>query len=97
MELDELIDAICAVLPRGHGRGGHRRGEDGASAGAALELLYRAGKSSPGEIARALEIDVGTVKTRIFRGRKKLCVLLSENGNFFRAGASNGSEGGDQA
>ena len=57
MELDELIDAICAVLPRGHGRGGHRRGEDGASVGAALELLYRAGESSPGEIARALDVS----------------------------------------
>ncbi len=57
MELDELIDAITAMLPRGHCRGGRRRGEDGASAGAALELLYRAGETSPGEIARALDVS----------------------------------------
>ncbi len=57
MDLDELIDAICAMLPRGHGCGGHRRGENGASAGAALELLYRAGETSPGELARALDVS----------------------------------------
>ena len=60
-------------------------------------LLREIGGLSYDEIARTLEIDVGTVKTRIFRGRKKLCVLLSQNGNFFRAGASKSSEGGDQA
>lgn len=60
-------------------------------------LLREIAGLSYDEIARALEIDVGTVKTRIFRGRKKLCVLLSENGNFFRAGASKSPEGGDQA
>lgn len=57
METDELIDAICALLPRGHGRGGRRRGEDGASAGAALELLRCAGETSPGELARALHVS----------------------------------------
>ena len=60
-------------------------------------LLREIAGLSYDEIARALEIDVGTVKTRIFRGRKKLCVLLAQNGNFFRAGASKSSEGGDQA
>ena len=35
------------------------------------------------EIARALELDVGTVKSRISRGRKKLRVFLLERGNFF--------------
>ena len=60
-------------------------------------LLRELGGLSYDEIARTLEIDVGTVKSRIFRGRKKLCVLLAQNGNFFRFAASNSSEGGDQA
>lgn len=60
-------------------------------------LLRELGGLSYDEIARTLEIDVGTVKSRIFRGRKKLCVLLAQNGNFFRFAASNSSEEGDQA
>ncbi len=56
MESDELIDAICALLPRG--RGGHRRrGADGAAAAAAMELLYREGELSPGELARVLDVS----------------------------------------
>lgn len=35
------------------------------------------------EIAQALELDVGTVKSRISRGRKKLRSFLLEQGNFF--------------
>lgn len=35
------------------------------------------------EIAQALEVDVGTVKSRISRGRKKLRSFLLERGNFF--------------
>ncbi|MCI2058511.1 MAG: sigma-70 family RNA polymerase sigma factor [Oscillibacter sp.] len=37
------------------------------------------------EIARILELDLGTVKSRISRGRKQLRRYLSENGNFFAA------------
>ena len=33
------------------------------------------------EIAAALDIEVGTVKSRIFRGRKKLCDYLIKDGN----------------
>ena len=36
---------------------------------------------SYGEIADALDIETGTVKSRISRGREKLCSLLSEYGN----------------
>lgn len=35
------------------------------------------------EIAQALALDVGTVKSRISRGRKKLRSFLLEQGNFF--------------
>ena len=34
------------------------------------------------EIALALSLEEGTVKSRIFRARKKLCSILSNDGNF---------------
>ena len=46
------------------------------------------------EIAEILELDPGTVKTRIFRARKKLCVILGKDGNFSDGGPSNTSKGG---
>lgn len=59
--------------------------------------LRELGGLSYDEIAAALELDLNTVKSRIFRARKKLCAVLAGSGNFFRAGASNGTEGGDRA
>lgn len=46
------------------------------------------------EIAEALELDPGTVKTRIFRARKKLCAILCKDGNFFEKNPSDTSKGG---
>ena len=46
------------------------------------------------EIGRALNLDVGTVKSRIFRARKKLCAILTADGNFFGFSSSNQKEGG---
>ena len=60
-------------------------------------LLRTVAELSYEEIAATLGIDLGTVKSRIFRARKKLCVLISEPGNFFPNGASKNSEGGAQA
>lgn len=40
------------------------------------------------EISDTLDIDVGTVKSRINRGRKKLCAFLVAHGNFFSAAPS---------
>jgi len=34
------------------------------------------------EIAEALSLEVGTVKSRIFRARKRLCAILVADGNF---------------
>ena len=47
------------------------------------------------EIAEALSLDVGTVKSRISRGRKQLRKFLVESGNFFAPPASkeSGKEG----
>ena len=40
------------------------------------------------EISKTLGLDLGTVKSRISRGRRCLCGYLSDNGNFFAAQAS---------
>ena len=41
------------------------------------------------EIGEALELELGTVKSRIFRARAKLANLLAERGTFARPAASN--------
>ena len=46
------------------------------------------------EISRALSLDIGTVKTRIYRARKKLCALLAKDGNFSDVLPSDSSRGG---
>lgn len=44
------------------------------------------------EIAQICSIDLGTVKSRINRGRKRLRKILPESGNFSAAGASKKTE-----
>ncbi len=46
------------------------------------------------EIAKALNLEEGTVKSRIFRARKKLCDFLLREGNIPVPGASNSTKGG---
>ena len=47
------------------------------------------------EIAEALNIEVGTVKSRIFRGRKKLCDYLIKDGNIPDFASSGKTRGGE--
>lgn len=47
-----------------------------------------------GEIASSLELEEGTVKSRIARAREKLRQKLVETGNFFAPGKSNKQKGG---
>ena len=47
------------------------------------------------EIADALNIEVGTVKSRIFRGRKKLCEYLIKDGNIPEFASSGKTRGGE--
>jgi len=61
----------------------------------AIELREIGGMSYE-EISAALRIDMGTVKSRIFRGRKKLCEILSEDGNFSEKFSSKHRKGGEQ-
>lgn len=46
------------------------------------------------EISEAEGLDIGTVKSRIFRARRKLCEILSRGGNFCAHRASNKAKGG---
>ena len=46
------------------------------------------------EIAETLSLEVGTVKSRIFRARKKLCAFLVSDGNIPDCLASSNSRGG---
>jgi len=55
-------------------------------------LLRVVAEQSYDDIAESLQLDIGTVKSRIFRARKKLCALL--DGNFSDARSSKKSEGG---
>ena len=58
-------------------------------------LLRELGGQRYDEIAQTLDLDIGTVKSRIFRARKKLCALLE--GNFSDGFASKEGKGGVQA
>ncbi len=55
------------------------------------------GGMSYAEIGAALSLEEGTVKSRIFRARKKLCAFLLESGNLPEAFASNVTKGGGKA
>ena len=59
-------------------------------------VLREVGGMSYVEISSALKIDLGTVKSRIFRARKKLCEILSEDGNFLDYSPSKHRKGGEQ-
>lgn len=60
-------------------------------------LLREIGGLSYEEIGRALNLEEGTVKSRIFRARRKLCAHLLSTGNIPATQASNAVKGGAKA
>ena len=55
-------------------------------------VLREVHQLSYGEIASALRLDIGTVKSRINRGRRQLRNFLSQHGNFFGSSTSKQAE-----
>lgn len=84
-----------AQLERTLTRESVRRGLDSLSPQYREILLLREINGlSYDEIGEALGIEPGTVKSRIFRARKKLCDFLVSEGNIPGFGASNAPKGG---
>ena len=63
----------------------------------AILLLREIRGLSYEEIGRALSLESGTVKSRIFRARRKLCEFLSGDGNISLPSSSTRTGGGDEA
>ena len=84
------------LLERSLTRDAVRRGLDSLPEDYRQILLLREIQGlSYDEISLALDIEVGTVKSRIFRARKKLCAFLIKDGNIPEFTSSNKSGGGD--
>jgi len=59
----------------------------------AILLLREIDGLSYEEIAEALSLEEGTVKSRLFRARKRLCAILTEDGNFSQGLSSKKAKG----
>lgn len=85
------------LLERGITRESVRRGLDSLSPEYRQILLLREIQGmSYEEIGQTLSLEVGTVKSRIFRARKKLCAFLINDGNIPEFVSSVNSEGGER-
>ena len=85
------------LMERGLTRDAVRRGLDTLPPDYRQILLLREIQGlSYDEIASALEIEVGTVKSRIFRARKRLCAFLMEDGNIPDFTSSGKMKGGER-
>ena len=56
--------------------------------------LRELGGLSYDEIAETFDIDIGAVKSRLYRARKKLCLFLAAGGNISAAAPSKETKGG---
>jgi RNA polymerase sigma-70 factor (ECF subfamily) len=85
------------LMERGLTRDAVRRGLDTLPPDYRQILLLREIQGlSYDEIAAVLEIEVGTVKSRIFRARKRLCAFLLEDGNIPDFASSGRMKGGEK-
>lgn len=84
------------LLERSLTRDSVRRGLDSLAPDYRQILLLREIQGlSYDEISQALNLEVGTVKSRIFRARKKLCAFLIADGNKPEFSASSKLGGGE--
>ena len=85
------------LLERGLTRDAVRRGLNALSSEYRQILLLREIQGlSYEEIADVLTLEVGTVKSRIFRARKRLCAFLLEDGNIPDFVPSGNMKGGEK-
>ena len=97
MDIADESQSPEQLLERGLTRDAVRRGLKSLSPEYRQILLLREIQGlSYEEIAEALALEVGTVKSRIFRARKRLCAFLLEDGNISEFSASGKMEGGER-
>ncbi len=99
VELDVADDSQSPerLLERGLTRDAVRRGLKALSPEYRQILLLREIQGlSYEEIADVLSLEVGTVKSRIFRARKRLCAFLIEDGNIPDFVPSGNMKGGEK-
>ena len=98
MDIADESQSPEVLLERGLTRDAVRRGLNALNEEYRQILLLREIQGlSYEEIASVLTLEVGTVKSRIFRARKKLCAFLIEDGNIPEFTASVRVEGGEKS
>ena len=99
MQLDIADESASPemLLERGLTRDAVRRGLNALPPDYKQILLLREIQGlSYDEISDVLDLEVGTVKSRIFRARKRLCAFLMEDGNIPESSASGKMAGGEK-
>ena len=92
----DRADHFELLLDRKLTRDSVRRGLDSLPPDYRQILLLREIQGlSYDEIAQALSLEVGTVKSRIFRARKRLCTFLIDDGNISDFSSSGKMKGGE--
>ncbi len=97
IDIPDLSQSPEELLERQLTREAVRRGLDSLPPAQRQILLLREIQGlSYEEISAALDIDEGTVKSRIFRARKKLCAFLVSDGNIPGSVSSSRQRGGER-
>ena len=97
MDVADESQSPEVLLERGLTRDAVRRGLNALPPDYRQILLLREIQGlSYEEISDVLSLEVGTVKSRIFRARKRLCAFLLEDGNIPEFSASGKMEGGEK-
>ncbi len=97
MDIPDSSQSPETLLERRMTREAVRRGLDSLPEDSRQILLLREIQGlSYEELAQALQLEVGTVKSRIFRARKRLCAFLLADGNIPDDIASSRARGGDR-